>query len=225
MKKLVLITGALIALAASSAAGQIHLAVDDCGGPSVLTNACNSNTGQIVMVVSMIFPFTTTVGGFEAVINLAQSSTLSDWMRLDDGGCRNGSLVTNCDFTVTGTACKDVFAGQGACSVLVYYPDWSAVLIPRNSERLDISGSSGTPMAVDEGSECSLFHIVISMAGTVGGPCGGCNTPTSFFLNQVSTPNNLFTGDGSGQSVSYNGGNLSTPAQSKTWGAVKALYR
>lgn len=237
MKKLLLITGALLALTASSAlaAGQIHLAVADCGanGTTSVSNTCTSNTGAVTLVGSMVSPQATSQCiGLESIVDAAQGGVLSPWFQVQPGGCRDGKVSTNFDFTAGPFNCNDLFAGAASGGMGIFYPDPSGALIPANSIRFDTfcAVSSLTPLTLDTSTENYIFKLTISKTGTVGG-CTGCNTPTSFYLNNVEItqspglPLIEATGDGSGQGCGYNGGNISTPTKNTSWGSIKALYR
>jgi hypothetical protein len=237
MKKLLLISGALLALCASSAfaAGQIHLAIGDCGGAGTISNTCLNNSGNNILVISMVSPIPSTqVIGFEAIVDIAQGGALSDWWRFDAAGCRNGRLSSNSDFSIAITVCADPFASAGIGGQGISYPGVGSGLVPANSERVDVYAAvdATTPMSIDNVTEASLFHIVIGHQASTGtGSCGGCATPTSLYLNDVligqepGVGDVHSSGDGSGQGCSYNGGNTPTPTKSSSWGSIKALYR
>jgi hypothetical protein len=235
MKKLLLITGALVALTASSAfaAGQIHLANTDCGafGTATLVNNCN-NTGLLTIVGSVVPPSTLDqFVAMEGIVDASQASTLSDWWRGDAAGCRNGRMSGSFDF-LSLFNCTDPWGGAALGSLFIIYPGTGSTLIPANSERFDIYCAIGTEDVIDPSQEYYMFKIQIQKAATVGG-CAGCNTPTSLYFNDLvlgrtaGAPggNADLSGDGSGQGVGYNGGTLGTPTSTKSWGAIKSLYR
>jgi hypothetical protein len=235
MKKLLLITGALLALTASlaSANGQIHLALNDCGGAATLTNACTANTGSLILVGSFTSDQASSqVIAVESIVDVAQGGTLSDWWRVDPAGCRAGKITAS--FAFPTTVCNDLFAGAALGGLGILYPGTGSGLVPANSERIDIycAVDATTPLTIDTGTENTIFNMAIARAGTLGsGACGGCNAPTSMYLNDVAVgqepgfPTFHESGDGSGQGCSYNGGNTPTPTKSSSWGSIKALYR
>jgi hypothetical protein len=235
MKKLLLITGALVALTASSAfaAGQIHLAFGDCGsfGTSALNNTC-TNAGAVSIFGSVVPPGPINqFVAMEGIVDASQSGVLSDWWRGDAAGCRNGKMSGSFNFLALFN-CTDPWAGAALGSLFVIYPGTGSTLIPANSERFDIYCAVGTETPIDNTQEYYMFNISIAKSGTVGG-CAGCNTPTSLYFNDLvlgqtaGAPggNSDLSGDGAGQSCGYNGGNQPTPTSSKSWGSIKALYR
>ena len=235
MKKLLLISGVLLAFTASlaSANGQIHLAVGDCGGPSTLSNPCNQNSGSFVLLGSFVSDFASNqVIGVESIVDVAQASTLSAWWRTDAAGCRAGRISS--DFSLGSSACFDLFAGAASGGQGVSYPGTASTLIPANSERFDIfcAVDAATPLTIDTSTENAIFHFNISRIGTLGPTaCGGCAVPTNICLNDVLVAQEPGhgdvheSGDGNGQCVSYNGGNTPTPTKSSSWGSIKTLYR
>jgi len=237
MKKLLLISGALLAFTASAAsAQQIHLAFTDCGsfGAAALNNPCITNSGSIALIGSVIPPTVPLFDAMEGIVDAAQAGVVSDWWRGDAAGCRNGALSGVFNFGALAGNCSDPFAGQALGSLFVIYPGTGSTLIPANSERFDIYCAIGTTIAIDATAEWYMFEIQILRSKSVGmGACTGCNTPMAFYFNDLvlgqpaGSPggNPDLGGNGSGQGCGYNGGNSPTPTESKSWGAIKALYR
>jgi len=235
MKKLLLISGVLLAFCAATASanGVIHLGVGDCSGPSTISNPCTSNTGSFILVGSFVSDQASNqVIGVESIIDLAQAGTLSDWFRTDAAGCRAGRISS--DFSLGAVSCGDLFAGAASGGQGVTYPGTGSTLIPANSERFDVycAVDAATPLTIDTSTENAIFHLNISRVGTLGPTaCGGCSTPTSLYLNDVLVGQEPGhgdfheSGDGNGQGCSYNGGNTVTPTKSSSWGSIKALYR
>src|SRR5690349_7218163 len=122
MKKILLLSGVLLAFSASMAlaAGGLNLA----WGPSCWAdNPAASKTWTCATNGATLATFTGsfTVGsdipdfvGISAVIDLqANSATLPAWWDFfNPGSCRPTSLSVGADFTTTTTSCNDVFAGQ-----------------------------------------------------------------------------------------------------------------
>jgi hypothetical protein len=235
MKKLLLISGVLLAFCASSAManGQIHLAVNDCGGAAAINNACTTNSGSFILVGSFVSDQASSqVIAIESIVDLAQAGAVSDWWRVDPAGCRAGKITAS--FAFPTTVCNDLFAGAALGGLGILYPGTGSGLIPTNSERIDIycAVDATTPLTIDTATENTIFNMAIARAGTLGGAaCGGCGTGTALYLNDVAvgqepgSPTFHDSGDGNGQSCSYNGGNTPTPTKSSSWGSIKALYR
>ena len=170
----------------------------------------------------------------EGIVDIAQANaTLSPWWQAQSGGCRDGRITGNFDFTGGPFSCFDFFSGLATGSLFYIYPGTGSTLSPAGSARIDIYCSLAENQAapIDNTTEYYMFKITISKLGTVGG-CAGCADPTSLFFNDLllgqppADQLNLdLSGDGQGQGCSYNGGNTPTPAKNTSWGSIKALYR
>jgi hypothetical protein len=179
--------------------------------------------------------------GIEGLILVGQEGVLSDWWRLDQAGCRAGSLSAHFDFTAGPFTCSDPWQGQAAGSVGIIYP-YTGVTVPQgspppppwapaNTLLLDVFCAVGDPgVAVTPDQEYYAFSITIRKDRTVGA-CAGCATPTELFLYSEllsRSPGSVDVwvfGDGTAQTVCYDGACQPVPARRSTWGQVKALYR
>ena len=132
-------------------------------------------------------------------------------------------------------SCGDPWLGAALGSLLISYPDnANSMFIPGNSERLDIQCAIGTTIPVDGSQEWYVFEISFARVNTLGpAACSGCNTPTIIYFDELlldqpaGSPggNSDLTGDGTGQRACYNGAcDNYTPTESRSWGAIKALY-
>jgi parallel beta-helix repeat protein len=245
MKKTLLMTAimALVASAAFASGGSLGLHLNDCNGSAVSNNACTGNAGGITLV-GTCNPLAASprMVSTEVVLDLSNGSVgLSDWWRLDGGGlggCRN-ALTASEDFTtldINGapvyTACDDYWAGTGSGAVAFIYP--SPGLSNGGSGRIALVAASAFEKALTGGVNHYLFRVAINKSASIGaGSCGGCSDPVHIYLNNVKLLQPFgaaggdvdVTGDGTGQDISYNGGNAPTPTQHSSWGSIKALYR
>jgi hypothetical protein len=247
MKKMLLISGALLAVMATSAManGLLGLHIGDCTGVSVINNNCATNAG-IITLCSSVTP-TAAVPQFvamEFVLDIGQAGAgpLSSWWDIGTPGCRNGAMSSAADFSFvpdpnTGVfqyvACSDPWgriAASGGSSIVL--PSGGTVPNPAASARITGVYAIGAPNPLAASTEYYGFFIKISKAGQLTTPCTGCATPTNIVLNNIRLiqPAGVgdfdYSGDGTArQQCSYNGGNQPTEAKKTSWGSIKALYR
>jgi len=238
-----LVTLVFLAPAARAQSG-INLSWDDCGsfGTDLKTFACNSNTGVDLLVISAaVSPALPAVDGVQVVVDLTTSgTTLSPWWHFESGGCRPFSLTGRQDFT-TFSNCYDLWEGFAAQGV-VYTPVLNSI---PNTARIRgvaaIPGSTTTPDAT----EMYVFGFGIGHQKTVGtGACAGCSESACFVLEQVQLVQTPGTGDVtlSNQLLRNSVGwkcpgfavtdsstpctiSCPVPANRKSWGMIKSLYR
>jgi hypothetical protein len=236
MKKALLISGVLLALAASSAmAGGVNLSWTACGavGAQNKSFACNSNTGSNTMVVSFVSPIPMDdFAGNEMHIDLASTGSLPAWWQMFNAGtCRGTALPTiNATF---GADCADNFGGAGFGAIGSY-------TIGANTAALLCGWAIATGVPIDDVTEYYALNIVVNNSKTVGtGACAGCTQGVCIVANRVSLaygPSATLVQDIQAplnrnwitwQSATGvpNGCPGATPTQSKTWGQVKSLYR
>lgn len=246
MKKILLLSGVLLAFSASAAlAGGVNFFWGGCSADPTTTNksfACNSNTltGAI-----MVGSYATTNDipdfvGIEVVIDLqASSASLPAWWQFfNAGACRQTALAVSADFTGGPFGCLDEFAGQAGGGISAYQTSTTFPAVPNglpNAARLKIAFATANPADEPPATETYGFKATISGAKTVGtGNCAGCTTPVTIVLNEIkaaglagyaeheTTPmaNDCNTWQGTG-SVPCN----ATPVQNKTWGSIKSMYR
>lgn len=239
MKKTLLITGALLALAASTAmAGGVNLSWNECGtfGTQNATFACTSNTGSNIAYVS----YEPNIGvpdmvGNDVAVDLQSASASLDqwWQMFNAGSCRQTALSIDANF-LANTNCTDFWAnGQsGGIGSYVVNVNRARILI-----FLAVPGSAAAPVA--PGTEYYSVKILIAHTKTVGtGACAGCTSPVCLVANIVQCDGNAGGNDfekiqnpRDRNFVTYQGGAVTggcpgaTPTRSQTWGQVKALYR
>jgi hypothetical protein len=248
MKKTLLLSAALLALSASvaSAAG-INFGWGDCGADPLTANknfACNSNTLTGGRLVGSFIPpaGTTGISGEEIVIDLqSASSVLPTWWQFKNvGTCRQTAFTVNADFT-TGASptCNDYWVGQASGGFTQFDPN--VVVGQTNRARIKVLYAVPPSLAgpVDENLEYGAFNLNISGAKTVGaGACVGCADPVCLVLNEirltqaVGLPNYRLQSPALRNYATWQGGAIGVggcpavvPAQNRTWGSVKSLYR
>jgi len=240
MKKAIILTGLLLAVSASLAVAQgINLRLNDCAaaGQSNAAASCASNTGlAIAMVGSAVAPAgMDRVVACEGYIDVQTSAAaLSPWWLLEATGCRPASLTFSFDFTTAPGTCND-FWGGGATGGGGVSPEHSAP----NRLQIKLVGATPTENPIDPGVEHYMFRASINRAKSTGaGSCAGCLDAACFVLNRLVVNQPAGVGDATistpmlANYVTYNGGVIgglgcpaATPAQNRTWGQVKSLYR
>jgi hypothetical protein len=241
MKKILLISGVLLALTATvaSAAG-INLYWNDCsvGGSTNKAFACASNAGTNSMVLSYDPPAgLSLLVGINGILDLqsAQNPLPAWWDMFNAGTCRAAALSQNVVFP-TGN-CFDYWAGGGAGGITAYIPTGT------NRRRIgtSFSGNEATSGPFDAGTEYYAMNVNISNVKTAGlGACAGCTDPVCVVLNELllSQPNGTPGGSPAVTSpltsnfVTWQGGQIAapgcpaaTPTVNRTWGQVKSIYR
>jgi hypothetical protein len=252
MRLLVVVFAAVLAIAfmpAHAAGAGINLSWDDCGthGVQMRAFACNTNAGTNTIVGSFVAnEYLLAVSGGEMTMDLNTSSpALPNWWMQRTGSCRAGSLNGNFDFTGGDSGCWDYWQG-GAVGAIVQDPPQGNRVRLKGVFALPTGDSRIVPIA--DGTEVYSFKAVISNAKTTGlGACGGCDEGACFMLNYIqvnqaplysnyyfSAPadRNFVTWQCPGGLVIVDPGigtfcelNCPTPAQSRTWGQIKQLYR
>src|SRR5262245_36203635 len=236
MKKSLLITGALLALAASTAmAGGMNMSWTDCGaaGQQNRNFACNVNTGNNVLCVSYD-PLASVPDfvGNEMTVDVISTGVLPAWWQMfNAGSCRGTALPTL--NTTFGANCGDNFAGAGFGAIGFYN------LIGVNGASLLCGWAVADGVPIDAGTEYYALNIVINNTKTTGtGACAGCDQavcivanvvglaygPAATLVQSIQTPlqRNWVTWQGGVIPGSCPG---NVPTSSRTWGQVKALYR
>jgi hypothetical protein len=244
MKKMLLMTSALLALTAGLAVagpGGLNLGWLDCTGdpPSLdRTSLCNSNAGVNTLVGSFMAPScVNAMSANEMVMDLQSlGGSLPLWWGLRTGLCRPASLGSSFDFTAGPFTCYDYWQGGAIGALSMEAPVGNKARI-KGVYALPAGDSRIT--GVPEGTEVYSFKANINNAKTTGlGACSGCNVGVCLVLNSIKI-NQPVSEPCGGKFVSavamrnhatWQGGIggdclAATPAKNTTWGSVKALYR
>jgi hypothetical protein len=240
MKSALLTSLMAIALASSAhAQGGINLAWNDCSllGTSVVTFACNTNTGIQRLYVSFVPPAVMDhLQSTNGVIDIFSSQpTLAPWWNLSDpghAGCRNTGF-DSADFTAGPFNCVDPWVGQ-AVSARGYSYMYNGAPDRARLQFLTTMAASEASVTTNEEYYCIKFSITYT--NTVGtGACAGCLTSVCLMLqslNLVQTqgnPSYVLTNPLVTQMVNFQPQQVAActpvPSRNSTWGSVKALYR
>lgn len=250
MKKVLLLTGAMLALSVAAASAQgINFSWDDCylsGAANVnKASACGGNFGAPNKLILALDPGASTidgVNGAQGTIDLQTAGgALPDWWRIDPGACRAGALLA--DVAVgSGNApfsCPEPWASAGGGQA------GGAQLAPfiGGPDRARITWIVAIPglTAFDPGVAPDWYVIALNITNTKTtgtGACAGCLTPACLVANEMRLTREATDPRGDvflyspavGQHVTWQGAvGLScpeaTPNQTNTWGQLKSLYR
>ena len=247
MKKLITLAVTLLALSASTAMAQSGLGLywNGCsdGGTSVGTFACTANTGTNVMYATMILPADMPMfAATSAIIDITfEDVTIPDWWLTLTGQCSSNRVSESYDAAQFTTNCPDIW--QSAAVLSVFAAQQGTNVQGHASNTLRLNGGAAVPAGselnqVADGTELVVCKVTIGHTKTVGtGLCAGCATAACIVLNECKAQQPAGVGDFTvineaptlTRWVTWNGSPAncpaSTPTQSRTWGAVKNLYR
>jgi hypothetical protein len=254
-KILVLCATALVLSAPSAFAGLDLTwgACASNGGTTDVVLDCANGSALAIMYAQVAH--TDAIAGFlsmDAVVDIqVDAVTLTPFWDLNDpvvnpSGCNPGWVFGD-ERPSTGCASASALlwgqfpaGGQGTASG-AYKPGVGG---PNRGRVIGgVFRSSTSPINFAANTNYFAFHIDIfsALAGEAGGPCPGCSTPMQIVFNQAGlgflaaqnstesgTINVIGPGVLSNQSTTFGGGDIpdgATPTQSKSWGALKSLYR
>ena len=241
MKKLLVMTGVLLALSAPMAgATGLNLGWNDCTlGPGLanLNDACTAQFGApYVLVCSVDPPYMPNFVAAAGVISLQVQPDLGQWWPYEAGGCRFGKLTAAVDFQTSGPfSCPDPWDAQSSGTPNYVTTGASTADIqwvasrPPNPSALKLGDPGvGSP---------DWYLIKISLLKTAPNTaCAGCLNPAClvFRFCRLQEPAGgldiTLTNAAIRQHVTWQGGGTincpaATPTHKGTWGSVKALYR
>jgi len=248
MKKLLLLTSALLVFGASIASAQINISWGACTGSGVLATvnknyACDgSSVGTPFKgVFSFVSPATLThFVGIQAVMDVqTDQATLPDFWRGGVGECRAGSLGFPGTFigVGVGAACLNPWDSQtGGGS------DWTS---GTTRARIKFAFADANERSINSGSQYISGVFSLDPYGDTdigdGHVCAGCSNPACLVVNELSIYQTVgspggdiitLTTPATRQHITWQGGAVggagcpaATPTQNRTWGSVKALYR
>lgn len=243
MKRLFTLAATLLVLGASTASAQSGLTMywDNCsdGGTNQKTFACNANSGSQVLICSVIIPNDMTLfAAASAIVDIkVDGGALPAWWQTNTGECRAGAIGVTFDPLNIGGNCPDLWGGNSNLSVFQAQPGINGADWLRLNSGAAIPAGSEIAITAD-GTELSVCKITVTRAKSTGtGACAGCITPACIVFNEswlqqpAGNPGYRVTNEAAGKtrSVTWQGTPAgcpeSTPAQNRTWGAVKNLYR
>src|SRR6187399_1445874 len=248
MKKILTLAAALMVFGASAsmAQGGLNLYWNGCsdGGVSAQTFACNSNSGAaFTMYASMILPADMPLFAATSAISdvTFSGATIPAWWQVLTGQCSANRVSESYDSANFTTNCPDIW--QSAANLSVFQAQQGANVQGHAANTLRLNGGAAVPAGselnqVADGTELVVCKVSIGHTKTVGtGSCAGCSIPACIVLNECKAQQPAGQGDftvineapSMTRWVTWNGSPTNcpagTPTQSRTWGAVKNLYR
>ncbi|HTR97839.1 MAG TPA: hypothetical protein VMH61_08055 [Candidatus Acidoferrales bacterium] len=230
---LLLLTASVSARAATS----LNIGWSDCvgdGGTLDKTFACNTNSGSATLVLSFTPPAPIPqLSGAQAFVYLATSNGSAAlplwWSMFNAGTCRGNVLSANAVISDAAVNCLDTWSAEaGVAGISAYTMNWDgpgAALI-----EMVASVPPNELQSLDATSEWFLFNVKITYAATVGTSCTGCSSPATLIFRELDVSQPIGVGDfrlttaGPRSLATWQGG-FATPAQNKSWGMLKSLYR
>lgn len=240
MKKMLLLSGALLVVCASVAAAAPHLnlAWDTCvgdGGLSLRTTSCVSNlsTGANAntLVPSVVFDQDVLLfNGFDTHVIIATAGPLPAWWGVGCAG-KTSPIFSSAPTSLCSLDPFELNGGGGNVPLTGtdLYPNPSAIQV-----RFAFAVPEGLETTLLATGEYPTCNFVISNAKSSGvGACVGCATPACINFKSVTMgqkggiATDLTQG---GSAVAFWQSNTAscagaTPTHNSTWGSVKALYR
>lgn len=248
MKRLFTLAATLLVLGASSASAQSGLTMywNGCsdGGVATQTFACNTNTGAaFAFYGSVILPndmpsFAATSAIFDITF---EDAAIPAWWLTNAGQCRANAISVSFDAAAFVTNCPDIW--QSAPNLSVFQAQQGTAVSGHAANTLRLNSGAAVPAGSElnitaDGSELVICKVSINRTKTTGtGLCAGCNIPACIVFNEAKAQQPAGIGDytivneapGKTRWITWNGSPTNcpdgTPAQNRTWGAVKNLYR
>jgi len=248
MKKLLVLTSALLVLTASLASAQgINFSWNNCLG--VGTHNANKNylcdESLAGVPQRMVLSFTSPAAmsqyvGMQAVIDMQTAApTLPDFWRLGVGECREGVFVFPAGFTGVGntTTCRNPYTSQTGGGY-----QWNSGVTNAARARLQLAFADANERVLVNGQQYIAGVATLDLTMDLGfGECTGCLEPACLVATEVSlyqtagAPGGdvfVLTNPATRNYVTWQGGGIGglgcpggTPTRNQTWGGVKSLYR
>jgi hypothetical protein len=233
------VTAALLVVGvATASAGGLNLSWNECGttGVSSKTFACTSNATVGTMYASAVAPQQMDqLNGEESEMQLqTNQAVLSPWWMIQTGGCRQGAVTANFDFT-SNSACLDPWLGAASGGI-----NYVAGFGGANRAQIRTVAAIAGSTAITGTDEYYFFKVTLLGIKTVGnGSCAGCLDGACIVFTSLKLTEPLGVGDFTitnpldRQYVTFQAGGGSvtggcpaaTPTKNRTWGSVKSLYR
>jgi hypothetical protein len=228
--------------------------LEDGGTQSKTTDCVTNNFSHYLVATFELDGAMTQFVGSEIVLDMIDDSSPTDmgaWWQWDAAGCRSGGLAAIFDPSLnpgfSAASCEDAFAssnfGPSGAIGLLQRPS-SGTALPINSQRIivGVAVRSDDPVALSSGVQYVPVTLRARATTAQTAACTGCGNSIVMSVNSmlvaqlpgapggdatISTPNPFLA---NGACVTYNQASTvcaagTTPAEPKTWGQVKSLYR
>lgn len=254
MKKLLVLTSALLVLTASIASAQgINYAWKNCLGTGTGANIAAANLNYLCdeslagIPQKLVLSFTSPASmnqfvGMQAVIDMQTAApSLPDFWRLGVGECREGVFVFPSGFTGVGnTTCTNPYTAQTGGGY-----QWNSGVSNAARARLQLAFADANERVLVGGRHYIAGVGTLDLTMDLGfGECTGCLEPACIVVNELSLYQTAgapggdvfyLNGPATRNYVTWQGGAINnnpdngcpsgTPAKKATWGGVKSLYR
>jgi hypothetical protein len=222
---------------------------------TIETFLCQDDTSTFHLVGTVTLDSQlTAVTSVECYVDFMSSGggPLSDWWQLQSGGCREGSLVAQPRKVPEG-ACTNLWPSSVVGIYRFEYPHCCFALYAGRLEMVYAVPASSA-LAPTIGTEYYVFDVTIDAAHTIqagNAACGGCSQSLciAFFLANLNEPLGLPQLDVPSETAivswrcpatasvftnAWNGragmtactlGDCTSPAERRSWGQIKTLYR
>lgn len=241
MKKLLLLTIALVAFGATTALAAspgINLSWANC---STLATAANKNQDCSGANGTAGFQgtFRSAIGindfaGTSSVVDIGFGGPVPDFWKTGTGECNANALLAINPSVAAPCVTPNIFdATASGGGFAIDHPSPNRIRL-----RIDWATGAAVPPVVAAGSLYPAFKIQLDLDQGVNQACAGCDQPACLVVNSieifgfVTGEDYVINTQDSRQYVTYQGGAIGgngcpaeTPSQNRTWGSVKALYR
>jgi hypothetical protein len=249
MKKLLLLTIALVAVSATAAlaaAPGVNLSWANCATTAASGNKaipCDGAFGAPLQIQGTFRPnfnITYTVAGTgfagcSSVLDIGFNAPVPDYWKMQSGECNALAVLSTVNPAQTlpcaAAAIFDpTYSGGGYAAS---YPTPTRIRF-----RIDWATGAPTPPSIATGQLYPAFKMQFDPDNGVNAGCAGCSMPACLVVNSIEVFGFLATDDyvitaqdvrqfanWQGGAIGGNGCPAETPSENKTWGSVKALYR
>jgi len=247
MKKLLLISAALLCLSASLASAQINISWNTCTGATLSaqdkTYACDGSAVGTPFKGVLSFVSTATLTqfvGIQAVLDVQTDlATLPDFWRGGLGECRAGALGFPGTFigVGVGATCLNPWDAQTGGGT-----DWTS---GTQRARIKFAFADANERSITTGSQYIAGVFSLDPYGDTdigdGHVCAGCSSPACLVMNELSLYQTVgaaggdiitYTTAATRQYLTWQGGAIggagcpaTVPVRNVTWGSIKSLYR
>lgn len=247
MKKMLLLCVALLSLAAVAAFASpgAKLAWTDCaidGGAINKDFACSSNSGSETLIFSWEPEAEVPVmNGAEGFVDIyfPTGSQVTAWWSPTACAAKVPPVSISATLPSSANLCQDAWNGNALAALAAYNSPLfiqHGIITPGydNTAQIDMLAAvpAGGELDALPGNEYYLFTVGIKRAGTTGGTaCAGCTTPAILNAQGVwvtqpaPEPQQEIYTQSDRNNVTVFSGTGVVATHSKTWGALKAMYR
>lgn len=254
MKKAILFAAALAVCAAPAFAqvgGKVFYSWNDCTGGATATQTVTFDCAGATPAASLAgYQMDASITGVVAISGVMDildntSAVLPSFWHMEASGCNStGASITDTRNGATCTGYNVLFQGSTGAATDPFITAYGSGFGAPNRARMltAVVRASSNPFSVTGGTKYFAWRIDWALDNAVengSGTCVGCTDVVSQTLNQI-TLESVFTGNNgetvTGTATSNSIGSVpslcsnaptcdAVPTRSKTWGALKSMYR